>query len=172
MSEHGLMQTPRAPIALMACESGRKFGEEVANRLGQELIPSTETWFACGEGKIEIKANVRGHDLYVFQTVIGQQDTRSIYDRFVMLLHAIEAGALADAQFITAVLPYYSGARQDKKKGGIEKGSALDYLLACYRAGAGRVMTVEIHNDAIAEMFNSCYTNLENVTHNKANQIQ
>ena len=72
MSEHGLMRTPRAPIALMACESGRKFGEEVANRLSQELIPSTETWFACGEGKIEIKANVRGHDLYVFQTVIGQ----------------------------------------------------------------------------------------------------
>ena len=52
MSEHGLIQTPRAPIALMACESGRKFGEEVANRLGQKLIPSMETWFAYGEGKV------------------------------------------------------------------------------------------------------------------------
>ena len=63
--------------------------------LGQELIPSTETWFACGEGKTEIKANVRGHDLYVFQTVVGKQDSHSIYDRFIMLLHALEAAALS-----------------------------------------------------------------------------
>ena len=115
MPQQGLIRTPRAPIALMACESGRKFGEEVAKKLDRELIPSKETWFACGEGKIEIKANVRGHDLYVFQTVVGPQDTKSVYDRFVMLLHAIEAAALSDAQYITAVIPYYPGARQEKR---------------------------------------------------------
>ena len=164
MPQQSLILTQRATIALMACESGREFGEAVAKKLGKQLIPSKETWFACGEGKIEIKANVRGHDLYVFQTVVGPQDTKSIYDRFVMLLHAIEAAALADAQYITAVVPYYPGARQDKKKGRTREGiSAGLFARMLQSAGADRVMTVEIHNDAIAGMFNPCFTNLENV---------
>ena len=54
MPQQSLIRTRRAPIALMACESGRKFGEEVAKKLEKQLIPSKETWFACGEGKIEI----------------------------------------------------------------------------------------------------------------------
>jgi len=164
MPQQSLIRTPRAPIALMACESGRKFGEEVAKKLNKELIPSKETWFACGEGKIEIKANVRGHDLYVFQTVVGPQDTRSVYDRFVMLLHAIEAAALSDAQYITAVIPYYPGARQDKKKGRTREGISAGLFARMFQsAGADRVMTVEIHNDATAGMFNPCFTNLENI---------
>ncbi len=164
MPEQTLERTPRAPIALMACDSGRAFAEEVAGMLGQELIPSTETWFACGEGKTEIKANVRGHDLYVFQTVIGKQDSRSIYDRFIMLLHAVEAAALSDAQYITAVVPYYPGARQDKRKGRTREGiSAGLFARILQSAGADRVMTVEIHNDAIAGMFNPSHTHLENV---------
>ena len=107
----------RAPIALMTCESGRNFAQNVANSLNRELIPTNEIWFACGEGKLEIKANVRGHDIYIFQSTVGNQDEHSVYDRFVMLLHAIEAAALSDAQYITVVTPYYPGARQDKRKG-------------------------------------------------------
>ena len=81
-----------------------------------------------------------------------------------MLLYAIEAGALADAKFITAVLPYYPGARQDKEKGRNREGiSAGLFARMLQSTGADRVMTVEIHNDAIAGIFNPCYTNLENV---------
>ncbi|MFT4853286.1 MAG: ribose-phosphate pyrophosphokinase, partial [Bacteroidia bacterium] len=79
--------TPRAPIALMTCESGRKFAQNVAEHMNLSLIPTEETWFACGEGKLAINANVRGHDVYVFQSMIGQQDQRTVYDRFIMLLH-------------------------------------------------------------------------------------
>lgn len=157
-------RTPRAPIALMTCESGREFAEEVARILGHELIPSNETWFACGEGKTEIKANVRGHDVYIFQTVVGKQDSRSVYDRFVMLLHAVEAAALSDAEYITVVVPYYPGARQDKRKGRTREGiSAGLFARMLQSAGANRVMTVEIHNDAIAGMFNPAMAHLENV---------
>ena len=81
-------RNPRAPIALMTCESGRPFASRVAEHLGSPLLPSREIWFACGEGKLEIEANVRGHDLYIFQNVAGLQDERSIYERFIMLLHA------------------------------------------------------------------------------------
>jgi ribose-phosphate pyrophosphokinase len=154
----------RAPIALMTCESGRDFAASVAEYVGEPLVPSQETWFPCGEGKMEIKANVRGHDLYVFQSPVGNQDRRSIYDRFLMLLHAVEAAALSDAQYITAVVPYYPGARQDKRRGRSREGiSAGLFARMLQSAGADRVMTVEIHNDSIAGMFNPSHTHLENV---------
>jgi len=159
-----LTRNPRAPIALMTCESGRTFAEGVAEHLDMPLLPVKEIWFACGEGKLEIEANVRGHDLYIFQTMVGKQDDRSIYDRFIMLLHAVEAAALADAQYITAVTPYYPGARQDKRKGRIREGiSASLFARMLQSAGADRVVTVEIHNDSIAGMFNPSQTHLENI---------
>ncbi len=154
----------RAPIALMTCESGRHLAESVASYMGQELIPAVETWFACGEGKIEIHANVRGHDLYIFQSPVGKQDHLSVYDRFIMLLHAVEAAALSDAQYITVIIPYYPGARQDKRKGRTREGiSAGLFARMLQVAGADRVVTVEIHNDAIAGMFNPTMAHLENV---------
>ncbi|MDA0272694.1 MAG: ribose-phosphate pyrophosphokinase [Proteobacteria bacterium] len=157
-------KNPRAPIALMTCESGRDFAESVASEMGIKLQPTTETWFACGEGKFEIGANVRGHDVYIFQSTAGPQDDRSIYDRFVMLLHAVEAAALSDAQYITAVVPYYPGARQDKRKGRTREGiSAGLFARMMQSAGTDRVMTVEIHNDSIAGMFNPSMSHLENV---------
>jgi len=157
-------KNPRAPIALMTCESGRTFAEAVAQNMHMELIPSEETWFACGEGKFQIGANVRGHDVYIFQSAAGPQDKHSIYDRFLMLLHAIEAAALSDAQYITAVVPYYPGARQDKRKGRTREGiSAGLFARLMQSAGVDRVMTVEIHNDSIAGMFNPSVAHLENV---------
>lgn len=157
-------KNPRAPVALMACESGRAFAELVAKHMGVPLIPGEETWFACGEGKYEIHANVRGHDVYIFQSPAGPQDSLSIYDRFLMLLHAIEAAALSDAQYITAVIPYYPGARQDKRKGRTREGiSAGLFARLMQSAGVDRVMTVEVHNDSIAGMFNPSTAHLENV---------
>ena len=159
-----IKKNPRAPVALMTCESGRRFAESVAEHMNMELVPSAETWFACGEGKFEIGANVRGHDVYIFQSTAGPQDTHSIYDRFIMLLHAIEAAALSDAQYITAVIPYYPGARQDKRKGRTREGiTAGLFARLMQSAGVDRVMTVEIHNDSIAGMFTPSMAHLENV---------
>ncbi|MEX2489871.1 MAG: ribose-phosphate diphosphokinase [Pseudomonadales bacterium] len=157
-------RTARAPIALVSCESGRVFAEGVASHMKQSLVPSIETWFPCGEGKLEIQANVRGHDVYIFQSAAGKQDDRTVYDRFIMLLHAVEAAALADAQYVTAVIPYYPGARQDKRTGRKREGISAGLfarMLQC--AGADRVVSVEIHNEAIAGMFTPSTTHLENV---------
>tara|TARA_B100000959_G_scaffold284101_1_gene354791 strand:+ start:1126 stop:2184 length:1059 start_codon:yes stop_codon:yes gene_type:complete len=158
------LRDARAPIALMTCESGRALAETVAGHLGQELIPTEETWFACGEGKFEINANIRGHDVYIFQSPIGCQDSLSVYDRFIMLLHAVEAASLSDAEYVTVVIPYYPSARQDKRKGRTREGiSAGLFARMLQSAGADRVVTTEIHNDAIAGMFNPTQTHLENV---------
>ena len=85
------MPTPIAPLCLLTCESGRSFAEEVALHLGQAIVPTSESWFACGEGKLIIERNIRGCDAYVFQSCVGSQDDLSVYDRFLMLLHAVEA---------------------------------------------------------------------------------
>jgi ribose-phosphate pyrophosphokinase len=158
------MSEPIAPLCVLSCESGRTFAEGVARHLEEPLVPTHESWFACGEGKLVIDANIRGCDAYVFQSCVGDQDDLSVYDRFVMLLHAVEAAKLSDALFVTAVLPYYPGARQDKRKGRTREGiSAGLFARMLSVAGAHRVLTVEIHNDAIAGMFDASQTTLETV---------
>jgi ribose-phosphate pyrophosphokinase len=81
-----------------------------------------------------------------------------------MLLHAVEAAALSDAEWVTAVVPYFPGARQDKRKGRVREGiSAGLFARMLQEAGAHRVLTVDIHNEAIAGMFNPVRCRLENV---------
>ncbi len=153
-----------ARLMLMTCNAARPFAERVASVLDRKLIPTKETWFACGEGKMAIKKHVRRGDLYVFQAIVGPGDGRSPYDRFVMLLHAIEAASLSDAESITAVVPYYPGARQDKRKDGSREGiSAGLFARMLQEAGATRVIAVEIHNEAIAGMFDPSRCRLENL---------
>ncbi len=136
----------------------------VASALDLELVRCRETWFSSGEGKLVIEENVRGCDLYVFQSAVDPASGRSVYDNLMMALHAVEAAALSDAGRITAVLPYYPGARQDKRKGRTREGISAGLVARMLQAaGAGRVLTVEIHNEAIAGMFDPGRCQLENV---------
>ncbi len=153
-----------APLHLLSCSAARPLAEQVARILGQPLRSTREAWFACGEGKFLIEENVRRGDVYIFQSCIAPSDSRSVYDRFVMLLHAVEAAALSDASDVTAVVPYYPGARQDKRKGRVREGiSAGLFARMLQEAGATRVVTVDIHNEAIAGMFDPARCRLENV---------
>lgn len=153
-----------APLRLVACSPAAPLASRVAERLDAPLVPCTETWFACGEGKFVVDDNVRGADVFVFQQVVGPGDGRSLYDRTMMLLHAVEACAIADAASVTAVVPYMPGARQDKRKGrtreGITAGLFARFLQS---AGAKRVVAVEIHNEAIGGMFHPGRCRLENL---------
>jgi ribose-phosphate pyrophosphokinase len=154
----------RAPLRLLACEGARGLAQGVAEHLDVSLLQVEEIWFACGEGKAVIKNNVRGCDVYVMQQPIVPGSERSVYDRFIMLLHVVEAAALADAEHITAVLPYFPGARQDKRKSRTREGiSAGLFARMLEEAGACRVISVEIHNEAIGGMFHPRHCVLENV---------
>lgn len=160
----------RSPLKILACEPARGLAERVARSLDLPLVAAKEMWFACGEGKLEIMENVRGSDLYVFQApVSAADDQHTVYDRFVMLLHAIEAGVLSDAQWVTAVVPYFPGARQDKRKGRTREGISAGLFARCLQeAGAHRVIAVEIHNEAIGGMFHPTACSLENLFLHKA----
>lgn len=158
-------RTPRAPLKILTCEAARPMATTVANRLNAPLVAGKEYWFACGEGKYVIQDNVRGDDLYIFQSPIAPSSPRSVYDRFVMLLHAVEAAALSDAEYITAVVPYYPGARQDKRKGRTREGISAGLFARCLQeAGAQRVVCVDIHNETIGGMFDPDRCRLENVS--------
>ena len=149
---------------VLACTAGEAQAKRIAAALDQPLVRCSETWFASGEGKLVIEENVRGSDLYVVQAVASPDTERSIYDQFMMLLHAVEAAALADAERVTAVLPYYPSARQDKRKGRTREGISAGLVARMLQAaGASRVLTVEIHNEAIAGMFDPTRCQLENV---------
>ena len=158
------MSAVKDSLMLLSLDAARPMAEEVARRLDRPLVRGEECWFASGEGKYVIRENVRGADLYIFQAGIAPGEGRSIYDRFVMLLHAIEAASLSDAANITVILPYYPGARQDKRKDRVREGiSAGLFARAIQEAGASRVVSVEIHNEAIGGMFDPGRCRLENV---------
>jgi ribose-phosphate pyrophosphokinase len=87
-----------------------------------------------------------------------------MYDRTMMLLHALDAAALSDADRITAIVPYFPGARQDKRKGRVREGISAGLFARCMQAsGACRIVTLEIHNEAIAGMFSPRTCILENL---------
>lgn len=159
----------RLPLRLAACGPARPLASRVAESIGLPLVAVDETWFACGEGKITYEENVRGSDLYVFQSIVAPDDERTLYDRAVMLLHAVEAAAMADAASVTAVVPYYPCARQDKRKQRTREGVSAGLIARCLQAaGASRVISVEVHNEAIVGMFHPRRCRFENLTlHNR-----
>lgn len=159
------MPSRLADLRILTCEAARPLASRVAAELGVELLSSKEQWFACGEGKLEILSKVRGDEVYVFQSPVTPGSKQSPYAQFVMMLHACEAAALADAAKITAVLPYFPGARQDKRKRDTREGISAGLFARCLQAaGVNSVLTVEIHNQAIAGMFHPAQCHLENLS--------
>jgi ribose-phosphate pyrophosphokinase len=144
----------RAPLRLLACDDGRTIARTVADHLSVPLTPSRDEWFACGEGKHVVAENVRGTDAYVFQQAIGAESERSVYDRVMMLLHAVDALRHADAERVTVIVPYLPGARQDKRKGRTREGVTTGLFARMLQtAGASMVIAVEPHNEAISGCF-------------------
>lgn len=164
----------RAPLCLVSCTPAADVAAGVAGHLGTKVIPSRDVWFACGEGKHIVDANVRGGDVYVFQQAIHPGE-RSVYDRFVMLLHAVDAIRLADADRITVVLPYFPCGRQDKRKGRTREGVSTGLFARLLEsAGVDMVITVEPHNEAMGGCFDPrrCVLEVVHVTSSLCSFLQ
>jgi ribose-phosphate pyrophosphokinase len=155
----------RAPLCLVACDDAQDLAEAVGRRLGVEVTPSRDVWFASGEGKHVVERNVRGADLYVFARAAAPASGRSVYDNLMMALHTVDAARLADADRVTLVMPYLPGTRQDKRKDhtreGVSTGLFARMIMA---AGASMVITVEPHNEAIVGCFDPHRTVLESLS--------
>ncbi|MCB0280381.1 MAG: ribose-phosphate pyrophosphokinase, partial [Calditrichaeota bacterium] len=153
----------RGALALVACESGRPFAKRVLNSLN-ELVrkvnrtrymikESEEVWFANGEVKTIIHDNVRGDDLYIIQEMEDPNSERSINDNLMALMTAVHAAYQADADSITIVTPQFPYSRQERKKTreGITAKQVAQFMEI---SGANRVITLDIHAEAIQGFFN------------------
>ncbi len=156
------MQQSRAPLSLIACKSAADLAQNIGEALSVAVTPSEDVWFPSGEGKHIVSDNVRGHDVYVFQRALAPSSGRSVYDNFMMSLHAVDALKLADADRVTLVLPYLPGTRQDKRK--LREGVSTGLFARMIEAsGVSMVITVEPHNQALVAGYDPRLCVLESV---------
>lgn len=123
-------------------------GEAVARELGVELTPTTARDFANGEIFVRFEESVRGSDAFVLQSH-EQPLNKWIMEQLIMI-DALKRGS---AKRITAILPFYPYARQDKKHRGREPISARLIADLLYTAGADRIISVDLHTDQIQGFF-------------------
>ena len=99
-------------MKLIAGSSNRALSEKIAKRLGTNIADAEIKRFKDGEVSVEIKENVRGEDVFVIQST-----SQPANDHLMELLIVIDALTRASASRVTAVIPYFGYARQDRKAG-------------------------------------------------------
>jgi ribose-phosphate pyrophosphokinase len=135
-------------LILVAGRGHPELSAEVSEHLGVPLGEVVLSTFANGEIYCRYGENIRGADLFVFQTHGG-----SINDSLMEQLIMIDAAKRASAKRITAVCPFYGYARQDRKAAGREPITARLVADLLTSAGADRVVTVDLHTGQIQGFF-------------------
>jgi ribose-phosphate pyrophosphokinase len=135
-------------LMLVAGRGHPELSQEVSEHLGVPLGEVVLSTFANGEIYCRYGENIRGADLFVFQTHGG-----SINDSLMEQLIMIDAAKRASAKRITAVCPFYGYARQDRKAAGREPITARLVADLLTSAGADRVVTVDLHTGQIQGFF-------------------
>ncbi|WP_028926814.1 ribose-phosphate diphosphokinase [Pseudonocardia acaciae] len=140
--------TPKKSLMFFAGRSHPELAEEVAKHLDVEITPQSAHDFANGEIFVRFEESVRGCDAFVIQS-----HCRPINDWLMEQLIMVDALKRASAKRITAVMPFYPYARQDKKHRGREPISARLIADMFKTAGADRIMTVDLHTAQIQGFF-------------------
>ena len=142
-------------MKILACNSNRTLAEAVGDYLDLPLTKANIRRFADQEVFVEILENVRGEDVFVVQSTSFPAN-----DHLMELLVAIDALRRGSARRITAVLPYYGYARQDRKSGPRTPISAKLVANLITQAGADRVVTIDLHAGQIQGFFDIPLDNL------------
>lgn len=121
-----------------------EIGQLLENPLGKALV----TMFSDGETRVRVEENVRGSDIFVVQPISTPAD-----HNLMELLLLVDALRRASPGRITAVIPYYGYAKQEKKTAGREPISAKLVANLIHTAGANRVLTIDLHAPAIEGFF-------------------
>jgi ribose-phosphate pyrophosphokinase len=137
-------------LDLFALEASRPLGARIAGELGREPAGHEERDFEDGEHKARPLINVRGHDVYVVQSLYGD-DRWSVNDKLIRLLFFLGALKDAGAGRTTAVVPYLAYARKDRRTKPRDPVSTR-YLAGLFEAvGVDRLLTIDVHNLAAYE---------------------
>ncbi len=142
-------------MKLLSGNSNRPLAEAIASCLDMDLTKADIKRFLDEEVWIEIQENVRGEDVFVIQPTSYPAN-----DNVMELLVSIDALRRASAKRITAVLPYFGYARQDRKPGPRTPISAKLMANLITKAGADRVLTMDLHAGQIQGFFDIPTDNL------------
>jgi ribose-phosphate pyrophosphokinase len=137
----------RSQMLLMSGSANRPLAEEVAAHLGQPLCAVTIRRFADGELFVKIDENVRGRDVYIVQP------TNPPAENMMELLLLMDAAKRASAARVTAVIPYFGYARQDRKDQPRVAISAKLMANMVSMAGADRVLAMDFHQHQLQGFF-------------------
>ncbi|MBN1613463.1 MAG: ribose-phosphate pyrophosphokinase [Deltaproteobacteria bacterium] len=142
-------------IRIFSGNANRELAEKICEKLGVALGKANVTTFSDGETRVEINENVRGMDVFIIQSTCTP-----VNNTCMELLIMIDAMKRASADRITAVIPYYGYARQDRKvapRAPISAKLVADLLTA---AGANRILSLDLHAGQIQGFFNIPVDNL------------
>jgi ribose-phosphate pyrophosphokinase len=128
--------------------------EEVANYLGVPLGEVDLGRFNDGEIRVSINTNIRNRDVFIIQSNCPSEH-QSINDNIMELFLMVRTLKRASAASITAVIPYYGYARQDRKTAGRVPISAADIAMMLEQAGVDRVVTIDLHCGQIQGFFHN-----------------
>ena len=142
-------------MKLLAGNSNRLLAESIADHLDMPLTQAQVRRFADNEVFVVIEENVRGEDVFVIQSTSYPAN-----DNLMELLICMDALTRASARRVTAVVPYFGYARQDRKTGGRTPISAKLVANLITRAGAHRVLTLDLHAGQIQGFFDIPTDNL------------
>jgi len=145
-------------MKILSCNSNKVLAEAISSYIGVSLSNATIKKFADGEAFVKINENIRGEDLYIIQST-----SPPVNDNLMELLIAIDAARRASAKRITAVIPYFGYARQDRKDEGRTSISAKLIANLITSAGANRVVTTDLHAGQIQGFFDIPLDNLFSV---------
>ncbi|MGN6409912.1 MAG: ribose-phosphate pyrophosphokinase [Nitrobacter sp.] len=149
------MSAKNGAVKLVAGNANPALAREIAKWLGLELTKASVRRFADNEIFVEVLENVRGSDVYVIQSTSYPTN-----DHLMELLIITDALRRASARRITAVIPYFGYARQDRKVGSRSPISAKLVANLITRAGTDRVLTLDLHAGQIQGFFDIPTDNL------------
>lgn len=157
------MGQSRGKLGIMTCNSGKAFADQVVRHIEQiyskkaieeefKYVFSEEIHFANSEIKSVVHEPVRGYDLYIVQLMDDPLSTVSVNDNLMALATSINAAYNSDVESVTAVIPQFPNSRQERRKGRESLTAAMtaQFLEEC---GANRVLTIDIHAEAIVGFF-------------------
>jgi ribose-phosphate pyrophosphokinase len=142
-------------MKIIACNSNRPLAEAISAYLSLPLTQASVRRFSDMEVFVEIQENVRGEDVFVVQSTSYPAN-----DNLMELLVTIDALRRGSARRITAVIPYFGYARQDRKSGPRTPISAKLVANMISTAGADRVLTMDLHAGQIQGFFDIPVDNL------------
>jgi ribose-phosphate pyrophosphokinase len=142
-------------MKILAGTSNTKLSKDICKQLKLKLVNTNIRRFADGEIYIEINENIRGNSVFVIQSTSNPAN-----DNLMELLLVIDALKRSSAKNITAVIPYFGYARQDRKVAPRTSISAKVVANLITNAGASRVVTVDLHAGQIQGFFDMPVDNL------------